>query len=266
MVDLDIEAVAALIRTAAAEEIMPRFQRLESRDIDEKSPGDLVTIADLETERVLAPRLTALVPGSLVVGEEDAARDPPVLSRLDGDDSVWLIDPVDGTANFAAGMPLFASMVAFVQAGEVVASWIYDPVADIMATAALGAGAWLAGRRLGVARPVAPARMSGSLTLRFGDRELVRRIAGHADRVGSVFSLRCAGQEYLTLVRARAHFALYHRVLPWDHAAGYLLHAEAGGYGRRLDGSAYSPRIHDGGILLAPDEKSWHELRQVLLD
>jgi fructose-1,6-bisphosphatase/inositol monophosphatase family enzyme len=262
---LDIEAVAALIRAAAAEQIMPRFQCLDAGDIEEKSPGDLVTIADLETERVLTPQFEALMPGSLVIGEEAAAKDPAILRRLDGEDSVWLIDPVDGTANFAAGMPLFASMVSLVRAGEVEASWIHDPVADVMAVAARGAGAWLDGRRLKVAAPIPAASMSGSLTLRFGDRELVRRIAGHADRVGSVFSLRCAGQEYLTLVRGRAHFALYHRLLPWDHAAGYLLHREAGGYGRRLDGSAYSPRLHDGGILLAPDEASWHALHQILI-
>ncbi|HVJ51548.1 MAG TPA: inositol monophosphatase [Aliidongia sp.] len=262
---LDIEAVATLLRDAAAQYIVPRFRRLETGEILEKQPGDLVTIADIETERALAPLLSALIPGSLVVGEEAAAKDPSILDRLGGEDSVWLIDPVDGTANFAAGMPLFAVMVALVQAGGVVGSWIYDPIAGVMATAERGSGAWSGGRRLRVAVPAEPARMSGSLTLRFGDRELVRTIAGHADRVGSIFSLRCAGQEYLTLIQGRAHFALYHRTLPWDHAAGYLLHKEAGGYGRRLDGSAYSPRLHDGGIMLAPDESSWHQLRAALI-
>ncbi len=265
MKDPDIGVVAALLSETAAREILPRFQALESGEIVEKGPGDLVTIADLETERVLTPALEALVPGSLVVGEEAASKDPSILGRLEGEDSVWVIDPVDGTANFAVGLPLFASMISFVRAGETIAAWIHDPVAGLMATALKGGGAWLGDRRLAVAPPVATERASGTLTFRFGDRALVGRIASRTNLVGSVFSLRCAGQEYLGLLRAQAHFAIYHRILPWDHAAGFLLHREAGGYGRRLDGSAYSPRHQDGGLLLAPDEASWHGLYDTLV-
>jgi fructose-1,6-bisphosphatase/inositol monophosphatase family enzyme len=134
-----------------------------------------------------------------------------------------------------------------------------------MAVASTGAGAWLDGRRLSVAPPVDAGSMSGSLSIRFGNRHLVRRIAGRSDLVGSVFSFRCAGHEYLALASGRAHFALYHRLMPWDHAPGFLLHREAGGFGRRLDRSAYSPRTHDGGLLLTPDEASWEELYAVLL-
>jgi len=261
----DTTQVSTLLREAAAELILPRFQRLEAGDIQAKSPGDLVTIADIETEQRLTPLLRDLVPGSLVVGEEAASKDPSVLDQLSGEKSVWVIDPVDGTANFAAGISLFAVMVSFVQAGEVVQSWILDPVKDQMAVAARGEGAWLDGQRLQVAPPAAPDHMSGSLALRFGNRQLVRKIAGRSNLIGSVFSFRCAGQEYLSLASGRAHFALYHRLLPWDHAAGWLLHREAGGYSRRLDGSDYTPRTFDGGLLLTPDETSWNALHEVLI-
>jgi fructose-1,6-bisphosphatase/inositol monophosphatase family enzyme len=261
----DIDTVAALIRGAACEHILPFFERLDAGQIVEKAPGDLVTIADLHTEAALTPLLTALIPGSVVVGEEAAAKDGAVLSRLDGPGDVWLIDPVDGTANFAAGLPLFACMVAFVRDGEVIASWIHDPVKDIMAVAEAGSGAFSNGRRIAVAPPALPEQMSGSLTLRFGNRQLVRKIAGRSNLVGSVFSFRCAGQEYLALSTGRTHFALYHRLMPWDHAPGYLLHREAGGYGRRLDRTAYTPRLHDGGLLLTPDEASWNALHEVLI-
>jgi fructose-1,6-bisphosphatase/inositol monophosphatase family enzyme len=262
----DIEQVAAEIRAVAAEHILPFFESLESSQIEEKGPGDLVTIADLRTEQALTPILRGLMPGSTVVGEEVTAKDATVLDRLNGDGDVWLIDPVDGTANFAAGLPLFACMVAFVRAGEVIAAWIYDPVKQLMAVAEAGAGAWCNGARLAVAAAVQPAQMSGSLALRFGNRQLVRRIAGRSNLVGSVFSFRCAGQEYLALSAGRTHFALYHRLIPWDHAPGWLLHREAGGYGRRLDRSAYSPRLHDGGLLLTPDEASWNALHAVLVE
>jgi fructose-1,6-bisphosphatase/inositol monophosphatase family enzyme len=261
----DLDAVSSLIRAAAAAHILPFFDKLEREQIEEKAPGDLVTIADLRTEQALAPALMSLVPGSAAIGEEAVSRDRVLLERMAGSGDLWLIDPVDGTANFAAGLPLFACMVAFVRDGEIVAAWIYDPVKDIMAVAEAGAGAWSDGRRLRVAPAVPPAQMSGSLTLRFGDRELVSRIAGRTNLVGSVFSFRCAGQEYLALANGRAHFALYHRLLPWDHAPGYLIHREAGGFGRRLDRSPYTPRCFDGGLLLAPDEASWDALHAVLI-
>jgi len=261
----DIAAVAGLVREVAREHILPRFERLAADDIRRKEKGDLVTIADLEAEAALTPRLAAMLPGSLVVGEEEVAKDPSVLDRLAGDGPVWLIDPVDGTSNFAAGIPLFAVMVALVRGGETVAAWIHDPVKNAMATAERGSGAWCDGARLQVAAEEPPDRMSGAMSHHFGNRQLVRKIAGRSNMVGSVFSFRCAGQEYLALAAGRAHFALYHRLLPWDHAPGVLLHREAGGYGRQLDGSPYSPRIHAGGLLLTPDEASWTALHAVLI-
>jgi fructose-1,6-bisphosphatase/inositol monophosphatase family enzyme len=261
----DIDKVAALIRAAAAEHILPFFEKLEAGQIEEKGPGDLVTIADLRTEQALTPLLRDLMPGSSVVGEEAASKDGAVFDRLAGEGDVWVIDPVDGTANFAAGLPLFACMVAFIRRGQVIASWIYDPVKDIMAVAASGSGAFSNGTRITVAPPVVPGQMSGAVAVQSGNRQLVRKIAGRSNLVGSVFSFRCAGQEYLALSTGRAHFALYHRLMPWDHAPGYLLHREAGGYGRRLDRSDYTPRLHDGGLLLTPDEASWNALHAVLI-
>jgi fructose-1,6-bisphosphatase/inositol monophosphatase family enzyme len=261
----DIDKVSAYVREAARAHILPRFERLAASDVREKSPGDLVTVADLETEQALTPLLRDLMPGSLVVGEEATAADPSLLRNLEGEGRAWLIDPVDGTANFAAGLPLFAVMVAYAVNGEIVASWIYDPKTDRMAVAARGSGAWLDGVRLSVADAADAGSMSGSLSIRFGNRHLVRRIAGRSNMVGSVFSFRCAGHEYLALASGRAHFALYHRLMPWDHAPGFLLHREAGGFGRRLDRSLYTPCTHDGGLLLAPDEASWEELHQVLI-
>jgi fructose-1,6-bisphosphatase/inositol monophosphatase family enzyme len=262
---VDNETVAALIADAAATYILPRFNRLADGDIREKGPGDLVTIADLETEQALTPRLMDLLPGSLVVGEEAVAADPGVMDRLSGNQPVWLIDPVDGTANFAAGMPLFAVMVALVERGTMIASWIHDPVTGVMATAEAGAGAWDRGRRLSVLPGAEPASMSGAISVRFGRRDIARKVAGRSNQLGSVFSLRCAGQEYLALASGRAHFSLYHRLYPWDHVPGFLLHQEAGGYAKRLDGSPFTPRTHDGGLLLAPDAASWDALYELLL-
>ncbi|MGH6959102.1 MAG: inositol monophosphatase family protein, partial [Dongiaceae bacterium] len=130
----------------------------------EKAPGDLVTVADEAVEARLAPLLTSLVPGSIVVGEEGAAADPNLLSRLFDDRPVWIIDPVDGTSNFAEGHAAFAVMVALVRGRDVLAAWIHDPVKVRTAVAAAGEGAWLGDRRLAVASaPSAPGDMAGVL-------------------------------------------------------------------------------------------------------
>ncbi|MBV8535357.1 MAG: inositol monophosphatase, partial [Alphaproteobacteria bacterium] len=94
------EDVALIIRRVAEEQVLTRFRRLADHEIREKAPGNLVTIADTEAELALTSALMALLPGSLVVGEEAVALDPAVLDQLAGDEPVWIIDPVDGTMNF----------------------------------------------------------------------------------------------------------------------------------------------------------------------
>ncbi|MCC7273073.1 MAG: inositol monophosphatase [Alphaproteobacteria bacterium] len=262
---MDLEAVATIIADVARQEIVPRFRRLDSGDIRAKKPGDLVTVADEAAERALDARLRTLHPGSTVVGEEAVAADPGVLDRVAGDAPVWIVDPVDGTANFAAGLPLFAVMVSLASRGRTVAAWIHDPLTGATAMAEQGGGAWSGGERLRAAPPDDLAAMSGAVSFRYGRRPLVRKIAGRTNRVGPVFQLRCAGQEYLALVRGQSHFSLYHRLLPWDHAAGQLIHGEAGGYSARLDGSDYRPTVVEGGLLLAPDRASWEALHEALV-
>jgi fructose-1,6-bisphosphatase/inositol monophosphatase family enzyme len=253
----DANKVGRFIAEIAAAEIMPYFRKLGPGDITEKGPGDLVTVADVAAERRLSAGLTDLLPGSLVVGEEGVAADPGVLEALSGDAPIWIIDPIDGTANFAAGKPIFAVMVALVRRGETVMGWIHDPVTPRTASAEAGAGAWCDGKRLSVA--------AGSPGSRLGNRGLARRVAGRSDLVEIVFDYRCAGHEYIALASGKAQFIYYNRLHPWDHAPGQLLHREAGGYSARLDGSPYTPRQTTGGLLLTPDEASWSALRQALI-
>jgi fructose-1,6-bisphosphatase/inositol monophosphatase family enzyme len=224
-----IDRVSALIREVAQTEILPRFQRLAVDDISEKRPGQVVTTADVEAERVLTASLAELLPGSVVVGEEGVAAEPGRLAAVGSEAQVWVVDPVDGTQNFADGQPVFATMVALLRDRRAVASWIYDPVTERMAVAELGSGAFIESERLHVAPPVALEKMRGRLSGR-----TAKKLAG---RIGEAFYQRCAGHEYLALARGAAHFALFRRLNPWDHAPGELLVREAGGYSRRLDGT-----------------------------
>src|SRR5580658_9263838 len=103
MTKVDISAVSQIITETAAQEITPRFRKLAAGDVQMKGKDDPVTIADQETERHLTEQFTAALSGSTVVGEEGVSRDKSILNRLKGEDSVWIIDPIDGTRNFVAG-------------------------------------------------------------------------------------------------------------------------------------------------------------------
>ena len=251
----DVDVVTDLIRSVAEQEILPRFRRLEQDESWEKRPGSVVTIADKQSEQRLAAGLAALVPQSLVVGEEAAEDQPEVLAYLSRNDPVWVIDPVDGTANFAAGNPDFAVMVGLVVAGETQAGWIHNPISNTTAVAVIGEGAWMGTERLCVAQSVPLAEMTGSL----GPR--LRRNKAFSGQFAGVTYTRCCGIDYLAMVQGNRHFAFYRRLKPWDHVAGQLLHREAGGYNACLDGTSYDPASPASeGLLLAPDRASWEQI------
>ncbi len=265
--------VQALLREAAAAEILPRFRNLAAGAVRAKTgPHDLVTEADEAAERFVAARLEAILPRVALVGEEGVAADPSRLDALATAEAALLLDPIDGTANFAAGLPLFGVMAALVLRGETVASWILDPLQGECAMALRGEGAWTeaaGGRRrdLLVAAPTTdPQAMTAAISARFLPPALGQHVRAAQRRVGPTWELRCAAFEYLLAAGGAIHALLYWRLYPWDHAPGVLLHAEAGGYSARFDGAPYLPAgRRDGGLICAPDRAAWQALRDTLL-
>lgn len=262
--------VAALLREAARAEILPRFRRLAAGDIRTKSSAfDLVTEADEAAERHVGAALARLFPEAALLGEEGAAADPALLERLAGEGLVFILDPVDGTANFAAGAPLFGVMAAAVWRGETVAAWIHDPMGDDTAIALRGEGAWIEGAaghrsdcRVAAAVPVG--RMLGAVSWGFMPAERKAQVLPSLAKLGGTLNFRCAAHEYRLAATGGLHLLAYNKMMPWDHAPGVLLHAEAGGYSARFDGAPYSSRVHAGGLLCTPDRASWEEAREAL--
>lgn len=267
----DVSNVIALLREVARAEILPRFKHLGAGDVRTKAgPLDPVTVADEAAEQALCAGLKALFPGDDVIGEESVAAGTAALARLAAPGRVWVLDPIDGTANFAAELPLFGVMAALVEADEILAGFIFDPFGDDCAYAIAGQGAFLRAadggeRRLHVAAPVPVAQMIGSASWRFMAEPLRSHVLHRLDRLAAVTDYRCAAHQYRMLAAGHCHMQLFLKLLPWDHAAGVLLHREAGGYARHFDGSAYRPSATGGGLLLAPDEASWQALAAALL-
>jgi fructose-1,6-bisphosphatase/inositol monophosphatase family enzyme len=261
-----VERVAELVREVAATIVLPRFRHLSAAEVKEKTPGDVVTIADQEAERALTRGLTGLLPGSAVVGEEAVAADPGVLGRIGDGGAVWIVDPVDGTNNFAAGKTPFAVMVALLRDGAPAASWILDVVEDRMAVAEAGSGAFLDGVRL-KARTDDPgaAALRGTVARHYFPEHLRQLVDTHIHELGEVTNgHHCAGYEYPSIITDEQQFAMFWRVLPWDHVPGTLIMREAGGVVRHIDGTEYEPADAERGLLVAPNEDIWRTVHDTL--
>lgn len=266
-----LATVATLLREVAAAEILPRFGRLQRDQIHEKTSAfDVVTEADEAAERAIAAGLRKAFPGADVVGEEAAGRDPALLDLLGHSELVLVVDPLDGTKNFASGLPLFGVMVAVVARGEVVAGVIHDPVGQTTACALRGQGAWLLApdrqrSPLRVAAPLPVRQMHGIVSTNFVPEPLRTEVNGRLSRLASTNWFRCAAHEYRLAAAGHVDVLFYNKLMPWDHAAGWLLHREAGGYSAHFDGSPYLPTHTTGGLLCAPDRASWEAVRRALL-
>lgn len=256
LVDPVHAGVIALIEHVADHVVMPRFGNLAAHEVHEKAADDLVTIADRESERALDEGLSRLLPHAAVVGEEACAADPAVRDRIDHG-LCWIIDPIDGTANFAAGRPPFGIMVALCDGGDTIAGWIYDPVTRRLCHAVRGGGAFINGVRVHARATGAQPPVAAISTLFMSDAQraqLLPRITGCWSMVDIP---RCAAEQYPRLVLGINDISLFERTLPWDHAAGVLFVEEAGGRARRLDGSPYRPCDRGTGLLAAATPDLW---------
>ena len=265
-----LDATADLLLAVADAEILPWFRHLGAQDIRTKSSAiDFVTVADEAAERVLTARLRQMFPGAVVIGEEAVSADPSVLESLAGAEFAITIDPIDGTRNFAAGISVFAVMVAFLVDGQPVASVICDPVVRDWTIAAQGQGAWLRHRdgsreRLQVAPPRPVEAMEACGLWAHMPKELRSAFAQRLTRFAANAGYRCAGHEMRVVASGQYDFVVFHKLTPWDHAPGVILHREAGGYVAHLDGADYDPLRLRGGLLFASDKSSWLAIREVL--
>jgi fructose-1,6-bisphosphatase/inositol monophosphatase family enzyme len=236
----DSQRVAELMRETAAAELLPRFRALAKEDIRLKGPGDVVTVADVASEQRLAVGLAKILPGVPVVGEEAVENDPGLVDLIGRPgEACWIVDPLDGTANFAAGKDRFAMIICLVQDRSTVAGWILDVPRGRMAVARKGQGVILDGTPVHGTRPTRPLIGYVGFKIR---KEFDRQLPPAArQQLGRMSTLRCAGIEYLEILSGQADFSLYRTTMPWDHAAGALMLTEAGGEAVRFDGQPYVP-------------------------
>lgn len=252
------DEIRDLMRFAAQRSMLPRFCQLAAHEVEMKGEDDPVTVVDREVEAFLTEALTRLAPGVAVVGEEAAHADPAVLDHLSG--QCWIIDPLDGTANFAEGKEPFGIIVALADAGRAVAGWIYDPVKDRFCHARTGEGAFVNGEKI-TARTTGQERPVTAVSRMFLTPEQSEMVdAKLAPHYTLVDIPRCAAEQYPRLALGENDVSSFKRTYAWDHAAGILWLNEAGGKAARLDGSEYRVDEQDKpGLVGASSPAIWDE-------
>ena len=251
---MDTADVLALLVDVAEEVVDPRFRDLAADQVDEKNPGDLVTVADREAEVRITDVLRRAYPTAVVLGEEASATDASLLDRFRDAEHAFTVDPVDGTKNFVHGSPDHALMVAEVRRGEVVRGWIWQPQHRLAYVAERGAGAWCNDRRL--ERPPAGDDLHG-LTAR---RSWIGRRLGPLPTLEATWV--CCGVDYSKIVEGAADFVVYRRAKPWDHAPGSLLLTEAGGFVGTFGGDRYRPQDEPPFGVVAAADRATYDLVQ----
>jgi fructose-1,6-bisphosphatase/inositol monophosphatase family enzyme len=251
---VSISPVSTLLREAAGRFILPRFRHPDLQGVREKTPGDLVTLADTETEAFLLPRLSTLFPGARCIGEEGYSDADRQYLRSGAD--VLVVDPLDGTRAFATGDERFSMLVCQCSGGQPVAAWMYFPARDVLVEGHIDRGVTINGRST---RVTAGGAERLRLTwLQDGDRARVERqltAAGWCDTAPT-------STEFLNLVSGETSQYLCSHTTPWDTAPGVLLARAAGGWVERCEGEAWSVGDEAGLLLFSPNEETWTETRR----
>lgn len=265
------DAILNAVREVARTEILPRFRNLADGDIDAKSAfDDLVTVADKAAEDALTLRIHDILPGDTVLGEEAVSADRSLLDRV-GQGRVTIIDPIDGTWNFAHGVANYGVIVAVVEDGVTQWGLLYDPSFDDWISAHRGQGAVYC--RAGTTRalrtdPGAPPldQLRGNVGAYLFPESAKKALSGTSYLFRRASSYGASLHEYRHIALGSSDFCLNGMLNVWDHAAGVLILEEAGGMSRLLDGGAYHPTMTQGHLLNAASPALWEVLAQTFND
>ena len=256
MVECDIQTVTALVIKAAREEIVPRFTHAVR---DHKADGSVITAADLAMQERLTIELAQRWPQYCLLGEEMSPAEHQQLIAQPGL-GLWCLDPLDGTSNFAAGLPFFAVSLSLIVDGQAILGIVYDPMRDDCFYATRGGGAWLNGERLGEQRPKLPmARCTAIVDYKRLPPALAQRLVNQPP-YSSQRSFGSVALEWCWIAAGRAHLYLHGKQQLWDYSAGQLILDEAGGHSVTLEGDPVrTVTLHPRSAVAALNRELFHE-------
>lgn len=248
---MNIETIRSIVINAAREELLPRFTQVE-RGI--KADGTFLTEADLAVQHRIADELNTHWPDILFLGEEMEAQEQQTL--LQSGKPIWILDPLDGTSNYASGIPFYSVSLALIEQGELKLGLVYDPERDECFSAQRGQGAYLNNERLqAIDTGLSLKQSTGLIDFKRLSPNLATRLATQIP-YSSQRSFGSVALDWCWIAIGRSHVYLHGKQNLWDYAAGHLILAEAGGQSCTLDGeSVFNNSLTPRSAVAALDAK-----------
>lgn len=240
MHDLPVSKIKQLVIEVADEEIIPRFQRI---DFNYKSDGSFITETDLAVQQRLQTQLQALTPHIPFLGEEMSTAEQQQLIE-NSDSGLWCLDPLDGTSNYASGLPFFAVSLALLKDKKPVFGLVYDPMRGECFMAEQGKGAWLNDQTLQCKDDQRPMDKTIAVVDFKRLTPALRNKLNQQPPYSSQRSLGSVALDWCWLAANRYHLYVHGKQKAWDYAAGWLVLAEAGGHSSTLEGNS----VADGSL------------------
>lgn len=250
-----LKAVIAAVKLVTAEEIMPRYLKVAHQH---KGDGSLCTEADLEAQSALTKKLQAIL-NVPVLGEEMTSNEQQALWK-EGYGGLWCVDPIDGTSNFARGLPYFAVSVALLREGRSVLGVVYDPVANEIFSAEYERGAFLNGEKLVPRNSVGDISKSlACVDMKRLKKKLVVQLASNPP-YSSQRNFGASALDWCYTAAGRYDMYLHGGQKLWDYAAGSLILSESGGHACCIDHDDFAQcDIWQRSVIAAHDEKLFGE-------
>jgi myo-inositol-1(or 4)-monophosphatase len=254
--DIEARARAGLAATEEAGRLAADYYRNRERlAVEAKGVQDMVSEADKACEELIVARIGKAFPGDAFLGEEGG--------RRGAGEALWVIDPIDGTANFLRGIPFWCVSVGLLVGGEAVAGFIYDPVGGEMFAAEKGKGATLNGKPIHASREtsIEHARMCLGFSYR-------RAVAPHAHDVETLLDAHCEysrlgsgalGMAYTAAGRFEGYFERH--INAWDVMGGLAIVREAGG---RMNDFLAGDALAKGNVILATAPALYEPIARLL--
>lgn len=250
-----LKAVITAVKLVTAEEIMPRYLKVAHQ---RKDDGSLCTEADIEAQAALIKKLQAIL-NVPVLGEEMTSAEQQKMWEA-GQDGLWCIDPIDGTSNFARGLPYFAVSVALLRDRKSVLGVVYDPVANEMFAAECGRGAFLNEQKLSVRESVGDLSQAlAAVDFKRLKKNLVAKLVKNAP-YSSQRNFGASALDWCYAAAGRYDLYLHGGQKLWDYAAGSLILSESGGYACSIEGETFNQcDIRERSVIVARNEKLFEE-------
>jgi len=247
--------VAEAAAREAGEVIKSSYAKLTESDIGEKAVNDMVTVVDVEAQRIVVDRIRQAFPSDFIVAEEELA--PEVNDGLDpGGPRRWFIDPLDGTTNYIHAYPVFATSIALEVERRICVGVTYGPLMDEMFTGARGAGAFLNGKPIRVSDVSAKNRTLLGTGFPFRARQYLdiylKSFRYFFNNSRGVRRAGSATLDFAYVAAGRLDGFWEMTLSPWDMAAGVVLIEEAGG---RVTDFFGGDRFLDDGHVVATNDQ-----------